>query len=401
MEVNVNSAYKGANMTDKRYRIIFGGAGSGKSHFVAQETILNMLKDPDFRYLTVRKTNRSIRHSVFQLLVSIISEYDLNKFFTINKTEMAINCHTGSKLITSGLDDVEKLKSIAGINRIWVEEASEISESDFNQLDLRMRGKTKLGHQMTLTFNPVSELHWLKRRFFDMGDEAAFTIKTTYRDNKHIDEAYQRKLEQLQNEDYQYYRIYTLGEWGSLGNLIFTKWEKEDLTEFKKQADNIYNGNDWGFSDDPFAAIRVHYDKTRKTIYVLDEIYQRGIHNDEAAEMVREMIGSEMIISDSAEPKSIADFKRLGIKAKPAKKGPGSVEHGIKFLQGHKIVVDQACSNMIKELSGYKWKEDKDGNVMPKPVDMNNHLIDALRYALEPAMSEKGLNTISKKVLGV
>ena len=390
MEIVMNQAYKSAKMTDKRYRIIFGGAGSGKSHYVAQETILNMLSSSDYSYLAVRKTNRSIRHSVYQLIVNLIGEYDLNKYFAINKSEMSIQCTTGSRLITSGLDDVEKLKSIAGINRIWVEEASEISESDLNQLDLRMRGHSSVGHQMTLTFNPISELHWIKKKYFDVGVKDAFVLKTTYKDNSHLDQAYIDRLERLQDEDYQYYRIYTLGEWGSLGNLIYTNWERADLTEIKAQADNIHNGLDWGFASDPFAFVRCHYDKTRKTIYILDEVYKPGLHNDQAAELIKPIVGRELVTADSAEPKSVSDFQRHGINCKGAKKGPGSVEHGIRWLQGHKIVVDESCTNFIKEISGYKWREDKDGNTIPKPVDYNDHLLDALRYAVEPLTVNKG-----------
>lgn len=167
MKVNLNKAYKKAKLTKSRYRILFGGAGSGKSHFVAQETLLNMLSSSGFKYLAVRKTGKSIRNSVYKLLTDLIDGYELNNFFKINKTEMSIECATGSSLITSGLDNVEKLKSIANINRVWVEEASEITETDFNQLDLRLRGQSKLGYQLTLTFNPISELHWLKRSFFE------------------------------------------------------------------------------------------------------------------------------------------------------------------------------------------------------------------------------------------
>jgi phage terminase large subunit len=301
---------------------------------------------------------------------------------------MSIQCTNGARIITSGLDDVEKLKSVAGINRIWIEEASEISEQDFNQLDLRLRGKNNVGYQMTMTFNPISELHWLKRLFFDLGVADSFVLKTTYLDNSHLDAKYIEALERLKDQDYQYYRIYCLGDWGSLGNLIFTNWEKADLSG--NNFDNFFNGGDWGFADDPFAAVRVHHDKMRKTIYITDEIYQTALHNDESSELVKAMIGSEMITMDSAEPKSIADYKRLGVKAKAAKKGQGSVEHGIKWLQGCKIVVDERCINTIKELTSYKWREDKNGNVIAKPVDMNNHIIDALRYALEPEMENKG-----------
>ena len=403
MKVKLNKSFKDAHLSKERYRVLYGGAGSGKSHFVAQETLLNMLSDKRYNYLAVRKTGKSIRNSLFRLMVEIINEYNLSSKFTINKTEMSIHCKNGSNLITSGLDDVEKLKSIANINRIWVEEASEITEKDLNQLDLRLRGQSEIGYQITLTFNPVSELHWLKKTFFDIGKANSYVLKTTYLDNPFIDDKYKETLLLLKENDYQYYKIYALGEWGSLGNLIFTNWEKRDLSEESKTFDNIVNGGDWGFSQDPFACIRIHFDSKKKIIYILDEIYEIGLHNEESAKKVIEMIGNERITMDSSEPKSISDFKRLGIKAMGAKKGPGSVEHGIKFIQGCKIVVDCKCINTIKELTSYKWREDKDGNVIPKPVDANNHIIDAMRYALEEEnISGRGkLKTLSKRSLGL
>ena len=389
MEIQLNSAYKPARETKARYRVIYGGAGSGKSRFVGQETIINMLIDSNFKYLVVRKTSRSIRESVYAELESLINSYNLHKYFRINKTEMSFECINGSKLITSGLDNVEKLKSIQGVNRIWVEEASEISENDFTQLDLRMRGKNNLNYQMTVTFNPISELHWLKKKFFDVGMQDCFILKTTYKDNSFLDERYIKTLTELKEIDYQYYKIYCLGEWGSLGNLIYNNWEKQDLSKIKDTFDNHFNGLDWGFSDDPTAIIRVHLDSKHKTLYVVDEIYQRELHTDQIANILKDKIGNEYITCDSSEPRSISDLKRHGIKAKGAKKGKGSIEHGIKYLQGLKIVVDNVCINTIKELTSYKWREDKDGNVIANPVDRNNHLLDALRYGLEDEMISK------------
>lgn len=398
MEIILNSAYKEASKTKKRYRIIYGGAGSGKSHFVAQETILNMLSSGKYGYLVVRKTSKSIKNSVFKSLVSKIHQYGLTNYFKVNKTDMSIECVTGSMLVTSGLDDVEKLKSIDGINRIWVEEASEITEADFDQLDLRMRGLNDVGYQMTFTFNPISELHWLKKRFFDLGGDDVFILKTTYKQNKYLDQAYIKKLENLISNDFQFYRIYVLGEWGSLGNLIFTRWKKADLNELvdlggkqvplKSTFDNYHNGMDFGFASDPFAFIRLHLDKKNKRIYVTDEICQVELHNDEAVELMKPIVSNEVVTGDSAEPKSIADMRRMGLNAKGAKKGAGSIEFGIKFIQGYEIIVDNSCINTIRELSGYKWREDKNGNIIPKPVDYDNHLIDAMRYALESASSD-------------
>ena len=244
-ELVFNPAFKGATLSKNRYRILMGGAGSGKSHHMAQETLFNMLRGKEYKYLLVRKTGKSIRNSVFQLLSDMVNDNDLHQYFKINKTDMTIKCITGSSIITSGLDDVEKLKSVANINRIWVEEASEISEQDFNQLDLRMRGQSEIGYQITLTFNPISELHWIKKLFFDIGKEDAYILKTTYQDNLFLDDRYKQTLEDLKNQDYQYYRIYALGEWGSLGNVIYTNWEKADLSK-EKHFDNFFNGLDFG-----------------------------------------------------------------------------------------------------------------------------------------------------------
>lgn len=401
MDIKLNTAFKKAKESNKRYRVLYGGAGSGKSHYIAQETILNMLSSGDYKYLCVRKTGKSIRNSVFRLLCDIISEYELNGYFSINKTEMAITCKTGAILITSGLDDVEKLKSIANINRIWIEEASEVSETDLNQLDLRIRGQSKIGYQMTLTFNPISELHWLKKSFFDLGREDSFVLKTTYKDNKFLDDGYIKTLLELEKQDYQYYRIYALGEWGSLGNLIFSNWSKEDLSDIIPSFDNIYNGVDFGFSQDPTAFIRSYYDKKKKTIYIFDEFYEKEVFTDDLADYLLLQLKGDIVTCDSSEPRSIADLKRRGVKAIPAKKGPGSIEHGIKWVQSNKIVVHDKCINTIKELSSYKWKEDKDGNVLPKPVDMNNHLIDALRYSYEGEMKQNKIRTIDKTALGL
>jgi phage terminase large subunit len=397
--IKLNKAFKAAKKTNARYRVIYGGAGSGKSHYIAQETLLNMLTDKEHNYLVVRKTGKSIRNSVFRLLAQLISDYNIADYFTVNKSDMTVTCKNGASLITSGLDDVEKLKSVAGINRIWIEEASEVSEADFTQLDLRLRGQCKLGYQMTLSFNPISELHWIKKTFFDVGKDDSFILKTTYKDNPFLDDKYIKTLQDLEKQDYQYYRIYALGEWGSLGNLVYSRWRKEDLSQQRKIFDNFFNGQDFGFAEDPTAFIRLHYDGKKKEIYITDEVYQQSMHIDELAETIRPIVKYELVTCDSSEPRSISELQRHGIRAKGAKKGPGSVEHGIRWLQGHDIIVDERCTNFIKEISSYKWREDKDGNIIPKPVDMNNHLLDALRYALEDEMTNRKVTTKANRLV--
>lgn len=401
MTIKLNPAFKKAYSCKNRYRIIYGGAGSGKSFYVGQETIINMLSSSDYQYLVVRKTGKSIRQSVFRLLVDIIHKNNLSKAFRINKTEMSIVSITGSSLITSGLDDVEKLKSVAGINRIWIEEASEITEKDFDQLDLRLRGQSRIGFQMTLTFNPISELHWIKKKFFDVGIDNTFILKTTYLDNPFLDDQYVKTLNNLKITNKQFYRVYALGEWGSIGNVIYSNWEKQDLSEAKKSFDNLYYGVDFGFADDPTTCICVHYDKKRKIIYIFDEFYQKEVFIDDLAKILKDKIHGRMVTCDSSEPRSIADLRRNGINAVGAKKGPDSIEHGINWIKSHKIIVDNSCTNTIMELSTYQYKEDKNGDIIPKPIDANNHLLDALRYALEDEMNVNKINTINKSLLGL
>lgn len=387
-QIVFNKVYKEAKLSKARYRIIYGGAGSGKSRYVAQETILCMLENKEYSYLIVRKTGKSIRNTAFQELSDVIELYDLGKLFKINQIEMSITCSTGARLISSGLDNVEKLKSVTGINRIWVEEASEITEKDLVQLNLRLRGVNEIGYQITLTFNPISELHWIKRRFFDVGQPNTFILKTTYLDNKFIDDEYKASLESMKIYDPNEYRIYALGEWGSMGNMIFTNWEKQDLRELKKGFDNYFYGLDFGFADDPTAFLAMHYDSKKKIIYITDEWFEKGAFIDDIAKEIQPYVKDDIVTCDSSEPRSIADLKRHNIKAYGAKKGPGSIEHSIKWIQGHKIIIDEFCVNMIKELSSYKWRQDKDGNAIPKPVDKDDHGISAMRYGLERLMTQ-------------
>ena len=208
---------------EHRYIVLYGGAGSGKSVFAAQRLIVRMMSKKLCNVLVVRKVGDTNRTSTFALLRQVISRWGLYSLFDI--TDLRIVCKiTGNECIFKGLDDPEKIKSVTfakgELTDIWIEEASEITEEDFNQLDIRLRGKGIHG-QITLTFNPVNILHWLKRRFFDQQDERAVTIKTTYKDNDHLDDDYRRTLEGYKDTDPYYYQVYCLGQWGVIGKTIF------------------------------------------------------------------------------------------------------------------------------------------------------------------------------------
>lgn len=213
------------NQLDKRYIVLYGGAGSSKSYSTAQILIYLIIKEKIFNLLVVRNTGRSNRDSTFALLKQIISKWGLYKYFKINTSDMRITCLlNGNEIIFQGLDDVEKIKSLTfskgELTDIWIEEASEILESDFNQLDIRLRGSLTKKH-IFLTFNPIDVNHWLKRRFIDEKKEDAYIHHSTYKDNRFLDDEYIKLLESYKISDPYYYNVYCLGLWGVLGNTVF------------------------------------------------------------------------------------------------------------------------------------------------------------------------------------
>jgi len=386
-----NEAYHPYYLNDSRYLILYGGAGSGKSVFTAQKHLIRILNEPNHRILVVRKVARTLRHSVFALLRDLIAEWGLTKLFKINKSDMEITCVNGNQILFAGLDDVEKLKSITGITSIWIEEASEIAENDFNQLDLRLRGKSKNYKQITLTFNPISALSWLKSHFFDVIRPNVTRLKTTYLDNRFIDTEYKEMIEGLKDKDHVLYQIYALGEWGVLGNLIYTNWTVEDISTDDEWYGSTYQGLDFGFNN-PSAYVKLGIKDDE--IYIYDEFYRKGLTN---TELIKELTGQadkhQLITADSAEPDRIKEFKNAGFKIVGAKKEKGSVETGIDYIKHRKVHVHPSCVNTIKELQSYKYKEDKDGIVYDQPVDMYNHILDAARYALDDLRQHKPIYT--------
>ena len=198
-----------------RYAVLYGGAGSSKSYSAAQKIVERCThSDEKHLFLVIRKFKTTIEGSVFNLIRHIISEFGIDKHVTINRTKHEFHFSNGNSIVTTGLDDVEKLKSIHGITSIWVEESSEIEESDLGQLNLRLRGETDSYKQIIFTFNPISENHWLKKRFFDDASENVFTLWSNYRHNMFLDDEYIRLLETEYEYDPNMHRIYVLGEWG-------------------------------------------------------------------------------------------------------------------------------------------------------------------------------------------
>ena len=393
IEVKINKAYIPFLNCQASRQVYFGGSSSGKSVFLAQRCLLDVINPKKMRnYLIVRNVAKTIRQSTFNELCKLILEMNLYDLFIINKTDMTITAKpTGCQILMCGLDDPQKIKSMTPIKGvltdIWIEEASEVEYNAYKEISKRLRGTFDGKKRITISFNPILKTHWIFTEFFKGWEDNQTELitndlivkKTIYKDNAFLTED---DIYLLENEtDEYFYNVYTLGNWGILGAVIFKNWRTEDCSEIRKEADNYKNGLDFGFAADPATITRSHYDRKHKTIYILDELYQTGLTNDLLAKEIQNIVGYEYITCDSAEPKSIQELKNLGISALPAKKGKDSILYGIQWLQQQTIVIDPSCQNTINEFQTYKWKEDGSGNAIPIPVDKNNHLIDALRYA--------------------
>ena len=327
---------------------------------------------------------------------------------------MTITCLLNqAQILFAGLNDVEKIKSITPlygvITDIWIEEATETDYTDVKQLDKRLRGRSKWKKRLTLTFNPILQDHWIYTEYFGIWDDSKqfvdseeqdlSILKTIYKDNRFLTKD---DIDALENEtDKYYYEVYTLGNWGTLGSLIFKNWRVEGLTEQVKSFDKIRHGLDFGFAEDPNALACIHYDRRRKRLYIFDEIYAGDLVNDEIADLIKPKVGNRLVVCDNSELKTVKELRLRGINAIAAKKGPGSVEAGIRFMQGLEIIIGTNCPSTKAEFTKYKWREDKNGKVLPVPVDKDNHIIDAIRYALEDEIGTAKLKVHNKNLWGV
>ena len=400
-----NEVYLPHLTNNARTQIFYGGSSSGKSVFLAQRTIYDTMAGGR-NYLVCRAVARTIRRSVFNEICKVITDWGVASKFKINRSDGIITCTNGYQILFSGLDDTEKVKSITPekgvITDIWIEEATETDRDSVKALYKRQRGgSADTPKRLTLSFNPILQSHWIYDEHFKgvawADDQNEYTsdeltiLKTWYVHNRFLTPD---DIADLENEKDEYYRnVYTFGNWGVLGSVIFTNWTVQDLSDMREQFTNYRHGGDFGFSSDPAAIVGSHYDTKKKTIYIYDELYERGLTNDILADETKTLIGADRIVWDSAEPKSIAELKKYNVNAVGAEKGKDSVLHGIQWLQQQTIIIDTRCINTRNEFMQYQWKEDKDGNAIRQPVDKNNHIIDALRYAYEADATEAWLFT--------
>lgn len=383
-----------------RYRVCKGSRASKKSKTMGLSIIHNMMKYPLANTLVVRKTFRTLKDSCYTELKWAANRLGVAHLwnFTISPLE-ATYIPTGQKIYFRGLDDPLKVTSISVdvgvLCWLWIEEAYEISsEADFNMLDESIRGKTPDGlwKQVTLTLNPWNEHHWIKKRFFDAPpDPDILAMTTNYMCNEWLDKNDLALFERMKRDNPRRYRVAGLGDWGIVEGLIFENWEERefDIDEIRRKpgVHSVF-GLDFGYTNDPTALFCGMIDRENRTLYVFDEMYEKGMSNERIARKIVEMgYSKERITADSAEPKSIDRLRELGLyHIRAARKGKDSISNGIDFLQDYHIVVHPRCVNFLTEISNYTWDTDKLGNKVGKPIDDFNHLMDAMRYGCEGEM---------------
>lgn len=398
INVQMNPGFREVDRSRKRYIVMKGSAGSGKSVDTAQNYILRLMADKGRNLVCIRKSDITNRDSTYAELTGAIYKIfgdKADKYWGIKQSPLQLTCKAnGNQIIFRGVNDEkqrEKLKSITfqkgKLTDVWIEEATEITQADFEIIDDRLRGTLPDGqfYQIRMTFNPVNKNHWIKKVFFDIPDANVLTHHSTYLGNRFIDEAYKARMERRKIVDPEGYQIYGLGEWGEIGGLILHNWEVKDISQNPVDYDDYAIGQDFGFNH-ANAILPLGYKDG--DIYITKEIYEFekdtseliGIAENKGIPKEKEMW------CDSAEPDRIKMWKNAGFRAKGVDKGgsSGSVKAQIDWLKQRKIYVHPSCTNTIKELQQWKWKhDDKTGEYLDEPVAFQDDAMAALRYGVE------------------
>lgn len=368
----------------RRLEVYYGGAGSGKSYGACQKMLLKALNRRR-KVLVVRKVGVTLKHSIFQLMLDLLSASGFLGAAKVNRSDYQITLHNGSMFIFKGMDNPEKIKSVTGITDIIIEEATELTEEDFLQLDLRLR-PPESDPQIYLMFNPVSKANWVYGYFYVKKPDNASIIQTTYKDNRFLTADYCAMLEDMQRRNPAYYRIYALGEFATLDRLVYPCVTKRLIAAAEYAGAKFFCGLDFGYINDPSALVWGWYDGHKHKVFIIGEYKGEGMLNDKIASTIKSLgLAKERIIADCADQKSIDEIRLLGVpRIRPSRKGTDSVMHGIQWLNQQEIIVDERCSRTIEEFENYTWQKDKkSGEYINKPIDTFNHCLDALRYGLE------------------
>lgn len=383
-----------------RYRVCKGSRASKKSTTTAMDLIYRIMKYKKLgaNALVVRKVYRTLKDSCFAQLLWAIRRLGVEREWKATYSPLELTYKpTGQKIYFRGLDDPMKIASITvergALCFLWIEEAYEIMrEADFDMLNESIRGVVPEGlfKQITLTFNPWNDRHWIKARFFDKKDPEVFAMTSTYQMNEWLDEADKQVFLDMKRNNPRRYHVAGQGNWGTVEGLVFENWKEERFSTgailAKQKESRAIFGLDFGYIADPTALFCGIVNEKQRTLHVFDEMYEHHMTNEKIAAVIEEMgYRKEVIIADSAEPKSIDRLRDLGLgRIRRSRKGPDSVRHGIDFLQDWRIIIHPRCVNFLTEISNYSWDKNRFDKTLNKPVDDFNHLMDAMRYAMEP-----------------
>lgn len=409
--VQANPGFKEVDQSRKRYIVMKGSAGSGKSVDTAQNYILRLMQDKGRNLVAMRKSDITNRDSTFAELTGALYRMfgdQAEKYWQIHKSPLQLTCrHNGNKIIFRGMNDDkqrEKLKSITfqkgKLTDVWLEEATEFTQADLEIIDDRLRGELppEQFYQIRMTFNPVSKNHWIKKVFFDIADPNVLTHQSTYMGNRFIDDAYRARMERRKIVDPEGYRIYGLGEWGEVGGLILSNYVIEEFDTSPEHFDYMVNAQDFGFNhanalgevgfkDGELYLCREIYEFEKDTSELIKIADEKGIRKD------------IKMWCDSAEPDRIKMWKKAGYRALPVKKHPNSVKAQIDHLKQHRIHIHPSCVNTIKEIQQWKWqKNEKTGEYTDEPVPFQDDAMAMLRYSIED--ERRGKPKLNRSILG-
>lgn len=395
--------------------VLKGGRGSGKSFMISIELILDLIKNP-ISILCVRKVGNTLYESVYEQLKEAVDVLGVGAYFNFSKSPLKITyLPRGNSIIFRGADDPAKIKSLKvarfPVATLWIEELAEFkTEEEVSMIEnsvLRAELSEGLSYKLFYSYNPPKRKQsWVNKKFESQFiSNSTYVHHSTYLDNPYISQVFIDEAEHIKEIQPLKYDWEYMGKAIGSGvvpfdNLVFREISREEINNF----DNIRQGLDWGYATDPLAMVRVHYDKTRRRIFIFDELYGVKISNREAAELIKKRhFDDTRIIADSAEPKSIAEVKSYGIQIVGADKKPGSVEFGEKWLDDlEAIIIDpKRCPNTAMEFENIDYQTDRWGDTIPRLEDKDNHSIDATRYALSEDMLERKVRSMSKSALGI
>lgn len=394
IQIQSNKAFSEVHRSKKRYIALKGSAGSGKSVDTAQQYLIRLLKDKGRNLVCIRKSDVTNRDSTYAELTGAIYRLGLDKYFECRLSPLQIRCINGNMIIFRGVNDEkqrEKLKSITfqkgKLTDVWIEEATELTQSDFEIIDDRLRGNLPSGqfYQIKMTFNPVNKNHWIKKQFFDRQDENTLTCHSSYLDNRFIDDAYKARMQRRKEVDPDGYRIYGLGDWGEIGGLVLKNWEAKEISRDANDYDDVAIGQDFGFNH---ANAILQLGIKDDDIYILKEIYVYEKDTSEIIDIADKMDLVGKMWCDSAEPDRIKTWKKAGYKAEPVTKekttGQKYQATQIDWLKRRKIYIHPSCVNTMREIEQWKWKRDEQsGKYLDEPVPFFDDAMAALRYGIE------------------